>query len=108
MHGGNVNEISRYCCGKWILHGQQVQVQVQMQCCMRPTLWRCVHFHLPATLSAPPTLFPMTTLAVQVSSRALGSGRSSGLVPFMDMLNHSWEARPPMIQLDDDDKVWQV
>ena len=46
-----------------------------------------------------------TSLSSQVSSRSLGSGSSSGLVPYMDLLNHSPKARPPMLRLDDDDKV---
>ena len=40
-----------------------------------------------------------------MSSRSLGSGSSSGLVPFMDLLNHDPRARPPMLQLDDDNCV---
>ncbi|GAX73678.1 hypothetical protein CEUSTIGMA_g1129.t1 [Chlamydomonas eustigma] len=37
----------------------------------------------------------------QVASRSLGSGRSSGVVPYMDLLNHHAEARPPMLQVDE-------
>lgn len=42
----------------------------------------------------------------QVMSRSLTSGSSSsGLVPFVDLLNHVAGARAPMLQLDDNDKL---
>ncbi|KXZ48405.1 hypothetical protein GPECTOR_28g812 [Gonium pectorale] len=41
----------------------------------------------------------------QVVSRSLGSGRSSGLLPFIDMANHHAAARPPMMMLDDADRL---
>jgi hypothetical protein len=40
-----------------------------------------------------------------VASRSLTSGSSSGLVPFIDLINHGSEAMGPMLQLDDNDKV---
>ncbi len=35
----------------------------------------------------------------QVVSRSLGSGRSSGLLPYIDLANHHPGARPPMMQV---------
>ncbi|KAI8464964.1 MAG: hypothetical protein J3K34DRAFT_461663 [Monoraphidium minutum] len=40
-----------------------------------------------------------------VESRSLGTAGSSGLVPVIDLLNHSPAARPPMLQLDDADRL---
>jgi hypothetical protein len=40
-----------------------------------------------------------------VASRSLTSGSSSGLVPFIDLINHGVEAMGPMLQLDDNDKL---
>jgi hypothetical protein len=40
-----------------------------------------------------------------VASRSLTSGSSSGLVPFIDLINHGSEAMGPMLQLDDNDKL---
>ncbi|KAJ9514460.1 hypothetical protein QJQ45_016201 [Haematococcus lacustris] len=40
-----------------------------------------------------------------VASRALSSGSQVGFIPFIDLLNHSASARPPMLQLDDEDRV---
>jgi hypothetical protein len=40
-----------------------------------------------------------------VASRSLTSGSSSGLVPFIDLINHGEEAMGPMLQLDDDDQL---
>jgi hypothetical protein len=40
-----------------------------------------------------------------VASRSLTSGSSSGLVPFIDLINHGAEAMGPMLQLDDNDKL---
>eukprot|EP00955_Chlamydomonas_euryale_P035651 350192-Chlamydomonas_euryale.AAC.5 len=39
------------------------------------------------------------------ASRSLGSGTSSGMVPYLDLLNHCPDARPPMLQLDDADRM---
>ncbi|GFH13833.1 uncharacterized protein HaLaN_09785, partial [Haematococcus lacustris] len=39
-----------------------------------------------------------------VASRALSSGSQVGFIPFIDLLNHSASARPPMLQLDDEDR----
>jgi hypothetical protein len=41
----------------------------------------------------------------QVRSRCLSSGSSSGMLPFIDLLNHYADARPPMLQLDDEDRL---
>ncbi|GLC50640.1 hypothetical protein PLESTB_000402200 [Pleodorina starrii] len=41
----------------------------------------------------------------QVVSRSLGSGRSSGLLPYIDMANHHSAARPPMMMLDEQDRL---
>ncbi|GIL76511.1 hypothetical protein Vretimale_6026 [Volvox reticuliferus] len=41
----------------------------------------------------------------QVVSRSLGSGRSSGLLPLIDMANHDSAARPPLMMLDDQDRL---
>uniref|UniRef100_A0A7S3R8Z4 SET domain-containing protein n=1 Tax=Dunaliella tertiolecta TaxID=3047 RepID=A0A7S3R8Z4_DUNTE len=41
----------------------------------------------------------------QVISRSLMSGNVCGLVPLIDLLNHHPEARPPMLQLDDNDQL---
>lgn len=38
-------------------------------------------------------------------SRALTSGEACGLLPFIDLLNHDPDARPPMMQLDDADQL---
>jgi hypothetical protein len=40
-----------------------------------------------------------------VASRSLTSGSSSGLVPFIDLINHGSQAMGPMLQLDDSDKL---
>uniref|UniRef100_A0A383WCJ6 SET domain-containing protein n=1 Tax=Tetradesmus obliquus TaxID=3088 RepID=A0A383WCJ6_TETOB len=40
-----------------------------------------------------------------VASRSLTSGSSSGLVPFIDLVNHGAEAMGPMLQLDDNDRL---
>lgn len=42
---------------------------------------------------------------LQVVSRSLMSSGSSGLLPYMDLLNHSAGTRPPMMQLNDADQV---
>jgi hypothetical protein len=42
----------------------------------------------------------------QVTSRSLGSGNASGLLPYCDLLNHSSSARPPMIQLSDMEETY--
>lgn len=36
---------------------------------------------------------------MQVRSRSLGAAGSHGLLPFVDLLNHSAESRPPMLEL---------
>ncbi|GLI64772.1 hypothetical protein VaNZ11_008175 [Volvox africanus] len=41
----------------------------------------------------------------QVVSRSLGSGRSAGLLPLIDMTNHDSAARPPLMMLDDRDRL---
>lgn len=41
----------------------------------------------------------------QVGSRSLSTGDSGGLVPGIDLLNCSLQARPPMLQLDDADRL---
>ncbi|GBF98672.1 hypothetical protein Rsub_11666 [Raphidocelis subcapitata] len=40
-----------------------------------------------------------------VESRSLGTSGSSGLVPAVDLLNHDPSTRPPMLQLDDSDRL---
>lgn len=40
-----------------------------------------------------------------VSSRSLGAGAATGLVPFCDLINHSDIGRPPMLMLDDNDRL---
>lgn len=40
-----------------------------------------------------------------VASRSLSSGRNSGLVPLIDLINQGPAARAPMLQLDDNDKL---
>eukprot|EP00882_Tetradesmus_deserticola_P013655 GHRQ01014499.1.p1 GENE.GHRQ01014499.1~~GHRQ01014499.1.p1 ORF type:complete len:340 (+),score=36.55 GHRQ01014499.1:274-1293(+) len=40
-----------------------------------------------------------------VASRSLTSGSSSGLVPFIDLVNHGAEAMGPMLQLDDSNNL---
>ncbi|KAL6750765.1 hypothetical protein V8C86DRAFT_3108417 [Haematococcus lacustris] len=54
-----------------------------------------------------PNLNPLTLAGSlgQVASRALSSGSQVGFIPFIDLLNHSASARPPMLQLDDEDRV---
>lgn len=51
------------------------------------------------------TVHDIMTAAGHLQSRSLTSSGSSGLVPFVDMLNHSATARAPMLQLDDNDKL---
>ncbi|EFJ49221.1 hypothetical protein VOLCADRAFT_90151 [Volvox carteri f. nagariensis] len=41
----------------------------------------------------------------QVVSRSLGSGRASGLLPLIDMANHCSAARPPLMMLDEQDRL---
>lgn len=41
----------------------------------------------------------------QVASRSLGTRGGSGLVPYVDLLNHHPSARPPMLTLDDADQL---
>ncbi|GIL64069.1 hypothetical protein Vafri_18045 [Volvox africanus] len=41
----------------------------------------------------------------QVVSRSLGSGCSAGLLPLIDMANHDSAARPPLMMLDDQDRL---
>eukprot|EP00879_Flechtneria_rotunda_P013625 GHRR01014232.1.p1 GENE.GHRR01014232.1~~GHRR01014232.1.p1 ORF type:complete len:304 (+),score=75.73 GHRR01014232.1:168-1079(+) len=40
-----------------------------------------------------------------VTSRSLTNSYDSGLVPFIDLLNHHHDARAPMLQLNDNDKL---
>eukprot|EP00877_Chromochloris_zofingiensis_P013657 jgi/Chrzof1/8545/Cz03g15050.t1 len=40
-----------------------------------------------------------------IQSRSLTSGSYSGLLPYIDLLNHSASARAPMLQLDDNDAL---
>eukprot|EP00878_Enallax_costatus_P028521 GHUV01030812.1.p1 GENE.GHUV01030812.1~~GHUV01030812.1.p1 ORF type:complete len:313 (+),score=111.82 GHUV01030812.1:70-1008(+) len=51
------------------------------------------------------TVDDMMTATGHLQSRSLTSSGSSGLVPFVDLLNHGAKARAPMLQLDDNDKL---